>query len=41
MNQLEELYKKEEELYKAKQYKESANVRLQINQILKLQGVKL
>jgi hypothetical protein len=41
MNTLQELYKQEEELYKVKMYKESSEVRIQINKLLKSQGIKL
>jgi len=41
MTTLAELYKQEEELYKAKKYKESSDIRIQINKLLKSQGVKL
>ena len=40
-NTLAELYKQEAELYKAKKYKESSEVRIQINKLLKSQGIKL
>jgi hypothetical protein len=41
MTTLAELYKQEEELYKAKKYKDSSDILIQINKLLKSQGVKL
>lgn len=40
-DQLNELYKQEEELYKQGKYKESSKIRLEINKLLKSNGVYL